>query len=613
MMDETKIMIKVLFSIFSFFIILLSYPALSESSQSQPRRILVIQSYESSFQWTAKVQRGINHGFEQLALPVKISVEFLDTKRVSNPEYYQSFSQYFALKYKNYQFDGIIIVDDNALRFFQEYNQELALTAPIVAVGINDLNADLANVDNKSVIIYEKDSINKNINSILKLNPSLKNLYFLSDKSVTSELIRSRVLTTLARFPQINVIEIRDLNLQDAAQKLSTVSKDDAVFLSHYNTEINEDIYHTYYTIADEISRRSSAPVFVLGEHYIVSDVVGGIILRPFNIGLKAVESLMSIGYGQSYSNTVNEKVILPIYNYLALKKYKIPTSLLPEGSVIINKPISFLEKNLQLLLISSGIIITLISIIFLQSFTIRHKRKTNNQNQKIVLLQRKTLSIQKDMINVLGEAIETRSGETGQHVKRVAKLSALLAKLLGLSHRECEMLEIISPMHDVGKIAIPESILDKPGKLTPSEWKIMQTHTTAGYKLLKSSNSDLTNIAAVIAYEHHERWDGKGYPNQKSAEEIHLFARITSIVDVFDALLSLRCYKEPWPIEDAVALFKREQGHQFDPQLVDILLDNLKDFIQIRDCYPDKRPQPKLLDEENACDKEKTLENITS
>lgn len=226
--------------------------------------------------------------------------------------------------------------------------------------------------------------------------------------------------------------------------------------------------------------------------------------------------------------------------------------------------------------------------IIVMQFITLRQKKELAKKNKRILALQKQTLNVQKDMIHVLGEAIETRSGETGNHVKRVAKLSALLAKHHGLSHREVEMIEIISPMHDVGKISVPESILDKPGKLTPQEWEVMKLHTTAGYNLLKSGAGDITNLAAIIANEHHERWDGAGYPSGKVGEEIHLFARITAVADVFDALLSTRCYKEPWPLEMVVDLFERECGYQFDPKLTKILLNHLAEFVAIRDTYPD-------------------------
>lgn len=191
-------------------------------------------------------------------------------------------------------------------------------------------------------------------------------------------------------------------------------------------------------------------------------------------------------------------------------------------------------------------------------------------------------------MINVLGEAIETRSGETGNHVKRVAKMSSLLGRLYELPKSEYQLLEVISPMHDVGKIGIPEAILDKPGKLTPEERTIIETHTIMGYKLLMSGDGEIMQSAARIALEHHERWDGKGYPNQLKGEEIHIFARITAIVDVFDALMSKRCYKEAWPLERVIELFKQERGQQFAPNLSQLFLDNIYSFIDIRLEYPD-------------------------
>ncbi|WP_139280543.1 HD-GYP domain-containing protein, partial [Vibrio parahaemolyticus] len=208
--------------------------------------------------------------------------------------------------------------------------------------------------------------------------------------------------------------------------------------------------------------------------------------------------------------------------------------------------------------------------------------------NRKIVLLQKRTLNVQKEMIHVLGEAIESRSGETGQHVKRVAKLSRRLAQLCGLTHREVEMIEIISPMHDVGKISVPESILDKPGALTSSEREIMKQHTIKGYELLNMKEGDITKLAAVVAHEHHEKWDGTGYPNNLKGEDIHLFARIVAIADVFDALLTERCYKRAWTINEVVDWFKLEQGKHFDPILCQLLLDNLDDFIEVRYMYPD-------------------------
>lgn len=381
---------------------------------------------------------------------------------------------------------------------------------------------------------------------------------------------------------------MRDQTLNAAGDLLSTVSPDDAVILTHFNTELDKGIYHTYENIASVIGKKSAAPVFVFWDFYIINGILGGYVNHSENMGVEAVQALdqyipMNFTKALSFPN-----VNLLTFDYEVMIKFGIEQDLLPKSVVILNKPKSFLEDNFRLLLGAGIIIISLFLVIITQSVMLRQKRELAKKNSKILSLQKRTVGVQKEMIHVLGEAIETRSGETGNHVKRVAMLSALLAKLKGLSHREIEIIEIISPMHDVGKIAVPEAILDKPGKLTASEWKIMQQHTTVGFNLLKTSNGDLTNLAAIIANEHHERWDGNGYPQQKSGTNIHIFARITAIADVFDALLSQRCYKDAWPIERVVAWFEAEQGLQFDPDLTTLLLENIEEFVKIRNTYPD-------------------------
>ncbi|MHA7774394.1 response regulator [Roseibium sp. M-1] len=182
----------------------------------------------------------------------------------------------------------------------------------------------------------------------------------------------------------------------------------------------------------------------------------------------------------------------------------------------------------------------------------------------------------QSEMVYILGETIETRSNETGHHVKRVAEISKLIALEYGLSEEEAEIIRFASPLHDIGKIGIPDAILNKPGKLTADEWDIMKTHTTLGYDMLKSSRRRVLQAGAIIARDHHEKWVGGGYPSDKSGEDIHLYGRITAVADVFDALGSERCYKHAWPLEDILSLMHEERGRHFEPQLVDILLSQI-------------------------------------
>ncbi len=206
----------------------------------------------------------------------------------------------------------------------------------------------------------------------------------------------------------------------------------------------------------------------------------------------------------------------------------------------------------------------------------------------EIVNIHKEMENTQKEIIHKMGEVGESRSKETGFHVKRVAEYSKILALLAGLSIEKAELLYSASPMHDIGKVAIPDSILKKPAKLTPNEWIIMKTHCRIGYDILKESQRPILKTAAIVSYSHHEKWDGTGYPNAIAGEKIHIFGRITAIADAFDALGSDRCYKKAWEDERIFNLFKKERAKHFDPKLTDLFLNNVDKFILIRDKYKD-------------------------
>lgn len=194
----------------------------------------------------------------------------------------------------------------------------------------------------------------------------------------------------------------------------------------------------------------------------------------------------------------------------------------------------------------------------------------------------------QKELVYMLGEAVEQRSKETGAHVKRVAQISQLLATAYGLPEQESELIKLASPLHDVGKVGIPDSILNKPGKHTPEEWEIMKTHAMIGEEILAKSDKRILQLGSIIAGQHHEKWDGNGYPRGLKGEEIHVAGRITALADVFDALGSKRCYKDAWPIEKIIAIIKDEKGKQFEPKLVDLFVENIDALVAIREAFPD-------------------------
>lgn len=211
-----------------------------------------------------------------------------------------------------------------------------------------------------------------------------------------------------------------------------------------------------------------------------------------------------------------------------------------------------------------------------------------DNLELKVKELTQEIEETQKEVVFTMGSIGETRSKETGYHVKRVAEYSKLLALYSGLSEDEAELLKQASPMHDIGKVGIPDNILNKPGKLEPKEWEVMKTHALLGYDMLKYSQRAILKAAATIALEHHEKYDGTGYPNSIKGEDIHIYGRITALADVFDALGSDRIYKKAWKDEDIFQLIRDERGKHFDPNLVDYFFENIESFLSVRDGLQD-------------------------
>lgn len=209
--------------------------------------------------------------------------------------------------------------------------------------------------------------------------------------------------------------------------------------------------------------------------------------------------------------------------------------------------------------------------------------RRQNQELERIV--QARTCEVTETRLEVvrrLGRAAEYRDNETGLHILRMSKVSANLARHAGLPEAECELILNASPMHDIGKIGIPDAILLKRGKLDADEWQIMQTHTVIGAEILSGHGSELMRMAREIALSHHEKWDGTGYPHGLRGDDIPICARITAVADVFDALTSERPYKHAWPVADALREIKRIAGSHLDPRLVEAFQDILPQTLDI-------------------------------
>ncbi len=217
-------------------------------------------------------------------------------------------------------------------------------------------------------------------------------------------------------------------------------------------------------------------------------------------------------------------------------------------------------------------------------------RRQNAELEEKVKERTRELQETRLEIIQRLGQAAEYRDNETGLHIIRMSRICARLGELAGLDREQVELLLNTSPMHDIGKIAIPDAILLKPGPLTDSERKNMMRHPRIGYKLLDGHDSTLMRTARDIALTHHEKWDGTGYPGGLRGSEIPFNGRLAGLADVFDALTSRRPYKDPFPVERAVDIIRSDREKHFDPELTDLFLHHIDDFVAIKEAFPEQK-----------------------
>ncbi len=223
-----------------------------------------------------------------------------------------------------------------------------------------------------------------------------------------------------------------------------------------------------------------------------------------------------------------------------------------------------------------------------LQKAVLRRSEDLAQALQNLELSESKVWASQAETIFRLSRMVEFRDEETGQHLHRMSSYCEILARQIGYSPEDCERLRLASQLHDVGKVAVPDSVLLKPGKLTPEEFEVIKGHTDTGYKMLLGPSSEIVQEGALIAYTHHERWDGSGYPRRLAGSDIPPVGRIAAVADVFDALTSDRVYRAALPIKSAIKMMQGERGLHFDPETLDAFLLALPEIEDIRMKYAD-------------------------
>ena len=406
----------------------------------------------------------------------------------------------------------------------------------------------LQKIDAHEKTILEVDTITKSLNNdILKfiLNPSTDMLSDITYRLSAFKKIRGFVLydnTNQAIFQYANTTKLLDISNDILDKKI--IFEDKNLFIKK---EIVADNYTFGFTLLD----------IDLSQYIKQQEFVTYIFLGIFPISL-LLGLIMSLFLSQSYTK--------PFKKLINAMKDSDPT----KNEII---EIHTTSKN-EIKELFDGF-----------NNQMKHIRMSTREIEQLSLEIEET---QKEVVFTMGSIGETRSKETGNHVKRVAQYSKIFALHYGLNKEDAEMLKQASPMHDIGKIGIPDSILNKPGRFDESERLVMDTHAKLGYEMLKTSNRPLLKMAATVAYEHHEKWDGTGYPNKIKGEDISIYGRITAIADVFDALGSDRVYKQAWSDEKIFKLFKEERSKHFDPKLVDIFFNHIDEFLEIRKQFKD-------------------------
>ena len=556
-------------------------------------KILILHSYSTDYQWTNETNNAIHTALLELAPHAIVRTEFMDTKNFFNEEYLLSLAVLYKQKYANFQPDGIILTDNNAMDFIERFGTELFPEAVIVACGINNAQLPEPGSPILSIIPEEADHL-ETFRQGLKLWPETKTIFVIRDASRTGELLSKEIEYAAAGFEQnVDIVFINDLNIDELKVFVSSCTESDLIYILPFFRTVNEGVF-TQGQVESILAEASSVPVMASWSFQLGRGVLGGRVILSEQHGKIAVETLLNIFENKTVTKfnrvSINEAQHVNVYDYDAVKKYGINNNLLPENIHWLNKPQPLFQKYSEIIFPIMFTLFAMLLFIILLYLNLKKQKTINKYNIEVLALNREIIDTQQEIVNTLGEVIEARSQETGNHVMSVCKLSRYLGEKMGLNSHELDILEASASLHDVGKIGIPETILHKPGKLDQEEFALIKTHTNIGKDILKGSNRELLKTAREIAFQHHERWDGTGYPDGLKNNEISINARITMIADIYDALAGERSYKKEWSEEKILEYITSEKGKAFEPRLVDIFVENISSLREIRERYAPKK-----------------------
>lgn len=555
----------------------------SLSAKHTPLEILVLHSYSTDYRWTNEANEGIFKVLRQADPDALIRVEYMDTKNIYSAEYLDYLVQLYRYKYENDQPDGIILTDNNAMEFFLAHGKELFPQVPAIASGINSAAAPAAEGQLKSVIA-ELAEHEQTLQRAQQLFPNAKEIYILSDATPTGQLLGEEAKQAFR--PYEGFLSIHHLSGLDAEQLVKLVAplgQEAVIYLLPYFRAGNGETY-SQGQMEHLLSEQTQAPVMVSWAFQMGTGALGGEVISSKQMGQQAAQSMLQLLNDESLTSfQTHLKVSDSLYDYQVAEKIGLNPLQFPSHTQWLNRPDSFYQEHKEAVLPALLVIVILAVISFLLLLTLKKQRALNINNHRLMALDKEVIETQRELVTTLGEVIEVRSNETHNHVLRVSKICRLLGEKVGLPRHELDLLEAASSLHDVGKIGVSETILHKPGELTTEEREQMKTHTRIGRDILGNSDRPLIKMCRNIAYQHHEHWDGSGYPNGIAGEAISIHARITTLADVYDAFSSHRSYKDAWPEAKVLETIQKNRGIIFEPRLVDLFMEHLSEIKAIR------------------------------
>lgn len=553
------------------------------------KNILLLHSYSSDYEWTRNLNEGAMSVFRDLDWSNSVRIEYMDTKNNTGDEYYEVLTALLEKKYGTISFHGIVVTDNNGMNFLGKHLDVLFKGVPVVATGINGVGTVEIPEGITSVIPEVADHA-ESLEQAMRLRPEAKNCFIVADTTTTGQAIMAEVRQVVPPLAdRIDFHFIDQLSFDELINFAASREKGDFIYLLPYFRDKSGTVFDQGH-VATSMARVATVPIFVSWDFQLNSGTLGGRVVSGNKLGEIAARKLLHLLQGETLPaiGALDDDITVSLYDFEVKNRFGLDGELFPPDAVFLNKPETFLERHRAVLIPAALLMTGLVVLLVLVLINLKKQRLINKHSRKIMSLDKEVIETQRELVTTLGEVIETRSRETGNHVKRVAAISRLLAEKVGLRREEVDIIEAASPLHDVGKIGIPDSILHSPEKLSDEEFLEMQQHTTIGKDILQYSDRELLAAACSIAYQHHERWDGTGYPEGLKGEQIHIFARITTLADVFDALSMDRCYKSAWPEERVVAYVEKESGGLFDPELVRVFFENLDGIRAIRTKFED-------------------------